>query len=141
MSFCDLRPFVQQQRVFSFEPRRLFLSPFGRLNQLQRWRDLQRLDQLAARMAREIDHGGYDLVYAHPSQWTQAPLVLRHLRTPAVYHMHEPLRQLYEAERPRPYLRAARGTRLDRLDPLIPLYRRRLAALDRQSTRRATRRA
>ena len=31
--FCDIRPFVQQYQVFDFAPRKLFNSPWGRLNQ------------------------------------------------------------------------------------------------------------
>ena len=28
--------------------------------------------------------------------WTQAPLVLKYLRTPAIYYCHEPPRHMYE---------------------------------------------
>jgi len=42
-AFCDIRPFVTAHREYPFSPSRLFRSPFGRLNQLQRWRDLGRL--------------------------------------------------------------------------------------------------
>ena len=42
--FCDIRPFVEQHYIFEFQPRGLFGSPWGRLNQLQRWRDLGTFD-------------------------------------------------------------------------------------------------
>ena len=54
-SFCDLRPFVNKYEMVTFKPSCLFSSPLGRLNQVQRWRDLYRLDQLARRIADEID--------------------------------------------------------------------------------------
>ena len=139
-SFGDLRPFAGRHQLFAFTPLPLFRSPLGRLNNLQRWRDLQRLDRLGREAARTIDAGGYDVVFAHPSMWTQAPLLLRHLRTPSVYYAHEPLRLVHEAPIARPYTGSPRRDRLNKLDPLIALYRRRLARLDADSTRRATRR-
>ena len=117
---------------------RLFASPFGRLNQWQRWRDLERLDQLSRHTAAEIDRQGYQVVYANPSLYTQAPSVLNYLTTPSVYQANEPLRMAYEADIPRPYHNAGWRGRLDRIDPLIGLYRRRLAVVDRRNTLRAT---
>ena len=136
-SFCDLRPFAKHYQVFPFAPSHLFHSPFGRLNQLQRWRDLMRLDALSRQVACEIDSQGYDVVFAQPCMWTQAPLLLRHLRTPAVYYCQEPPRAIYESE-------LATGndvrhwrTALDRVDPLISLYRLTARRLDWESTRSA----
>src|SRR5215213_9311816 len=94
--FCNLGEFSQEEFVFHFSPSKLFRSPFGRLNQAQRWSDLLRLDQLARKVARVIDNGKYDLVFAEPCMWTQAPLILRYLQTPAIYYCHEPPRGLYE---------------------------------------------
>ncbi|HEX6589366.1 MAG TPA: glycosyltransferase family 4 protein [Longimicrobiales bacterium] len=47
-------------------------------------------------IARAIDQGGYDVVLVHPSQFTQAPSLLRMLRTPSLYYCHEPLRAAHE---------------------------------------------
>lgn len=58
--------------------------------------DLARLSFLNRRIARQIDAEGYDIVLAFASRHTQAPLVLRFLRTPAVYYCTEPFRALYE---------------------------------------------
>jgi glycosyltransferase involved in cell wall biosynthesis len=130
--FCDVRPWVQTQREFPFTPAGLFRRPFGRLNQLLRWRDLGRLVEIGARIAAAIDAQGCDVLFAEPSMWTQAPPVLLHAATPSIYHCHEPPRALHE---PGLNQRTAPGWRrgLDRIDPLIALYRRRALRLDRQA--------
>jgi glycosyltransferase involved in cell wall biosynthesis len=138
LAFCDLRPVVRRHVVVPFRPLAQFASPFGRLNQGQRWRDLHRLDHLSCQTAAEIDRGSYQVVYANPSQYTQAPSILNYLSTPSVYQANEPLRMAYEAGIPRPYHNAGWRTRLDLIDPLLRLYRRRLAAVDHRNTLRAT---
>jgi glycosyltransferase involved in cell wall biosynthesis len=135
--FGDLRAIARRHSVYDFAPLAPFDRPFGRLNQWQRWRDLHRLTALAQRIARDVDAQRYDVLFAHPCMWTQAPLLLSHLRTPALYYCAEPPRVLYD-----PFLRTrAVGVRgaLDRVDPLIPLYRSALRTHDRQATRRAKR--
>jgi glycosyltransferase involved in cell wall biosynthesis len=122
--FCDLSEFSNAEFVYHFSPAKLFQSPLGRLNQIQRWLDLQRLDHLARQIARNIDDGGYDVVFAQPCMWTQAPLVLRYLKISAIYYCHEPPRHLYES----PYgivgskLSTYRAL-LDHADPFLWLYR------------------
>jgi len=137
-SFCDLRPLVAAHRQIAYAPSRLFNAPFGRLNQIQRWRDLGRLSVLGRALATRIDAEGYDIVWAEPSRWTQAPPLLSYLATPSVYHFHEPPRVLYE-----PLLneRAARSRRrvLDYFDPLPRLFRARARRLDWLATRAARR--
>jgi glycosyltransferase involved in cell wall biosynthesis len=136
-SFCDVRPFARRTRTFAYRPSVLFSSPFGRLNQLQRWRDLDRLAVLQSQIAAEIDRHGYDVVFAEPCKWTQAPLILANLRTPSVYYCHEPPRALYDASvrqhssnhRWRPWL--------DERDPMIALYRSAARRLDWRATRSA----
>src|SRR4051812_8138740 len=91
-TFCDIRPLVNRYHIYDFQPLPLLESPFGRLNQLQRWRDLQRLDTLARRIACDIDQQRYDVVYFHPCMWTQAPTVLKYLNTESLYQVQEPLR-------------------------------------------------
>jgi glycosyltransferase involved in cell wall biosynthesis len=133
LKYCDILPYIQKRVNFAFTPLGLFKSPFGRLNQFQRWRDLQRLDRLGERIAREIDGQGYDGVFAHPCQWTQSPLVIRHLRTPVVYYLQEPPRQLY----PEDWTEKAQGWRayFDKVDPLRRLYRTSARKLDKSATR------
>lgn len=133
--FCNLSEYSNAEFVFHFSPSRLFGSPLGRLNQLQRWRDLQTLDQLARQISRKIDAGKYDVVFAQPCMWTQAPLILRYLKTPAVYFCHEPPRHLYENvfRTQEPDL----SNSLDSIDPLIRLYRTTARRFDHLSVRSA----
>jgi glycosyltransferase involved in cell wall biosynthesis len=137
--FCDLRPVVNQHTIVPFQPQQLLRSPFGRLNQFQRWRELVRLDRLSQAVAAGIDRQAYDVVYTHPSRYTQAPCLLNHLATPTVHQAQEALRLAYEAPIPRPYQNSGTRSRLDRVDPLIRLYQSRLRAIDRRSIRRANR--
>ena len=135
----DLRPLVRDHRVYPFRPHHLFRSPLGRLNALQRWRDLLRLEAVSQLIAMDIEQNAYDVAYVHPCMWTQAPPVLRYLRTASVYHIHEPLRWAYERPVPRPYLNTGCRGQIDRIDPLRWLYRRRLTSGDQLSTLKATR--
>jgi hypothetical protein len=71
--FCDIRPFVNKHNVYSFVPRKSFDSPFGRLNQLQRWLDLGELQKLNQKIANEINQGGYDILFANTDIFTRDP--------------------------------------------------------------------
>jgi glycosyltransferase involved in cell wall biosynthesis len=137
--YCDLRPFASRHETVPFAPPRLFRSPLGRLNQLQRLRGLRELDRVGRHIARMIDDGNYDVVYVHPDMWTQAPMFLRHSGSQTLYHVHESLRDAYEAPVPRPYDNRGPKKVLDGIDPLIALYRSALKRLDYQATRRARR--
>ena len=131
-AYCDIRPYVAEHKVMKFDPNRLFGSPFGRLNQLQRWRDLEELAALSERIAETIDNGYYDVVFAHTCRFTVIPLILQFLETPSVFYLHEPLTN----SRPiaRPYVKQ-NGLRLtiDRYDPLITMYQAKLSTLQRKS--------
>jgi glycosyltransferase involved in cell wall biosynthesis len=135
--FCDVRPFVERWTVYEYRPGALFGRPFGRMNQVQRWRDLNRLDDLSREIATDIDREGYDVVLAEPCMWTQAPLVLRHLETPAIYYCQEPPRGLYDsAVSGYPNATGWRAV-LDRIDPAIAMYRSTLRRLDWEAVRSA----
>ncbi len=54
------------------------------------------LNELHKKIALEIDNKKYDICLVHPDKITQAPFVLRHLRTKNVYYCQEPLRIVYE---------------------------------------------
>ena len=135
--FCDLDEFSQAKHVFHFSPSRLFPSPFGRLNQFQRWMDLQKLDRLAQHISRVIDSGNYDVVLAQPCMWTQSPLVLRYLRTPTIYYCHEPPRHVYENNFNAAGKQSKYRATLNSLDPFIKLYQRTGRRFDRLATRSA----
>jgi glycosyltransferase involved in cell wall biosynthesis len=133
-TFCDIRPFVREHHVFEFNVRRLFNSPWGRLNQFQRWQDLGELTDLSQRIASKIDEGGYDVVFAHTCMYSFIPVFLQYLETPSVYYLHEPFGRLFFRNIERPYIRTNKVKELlDRFDPLIRLYERRLVAVQDQS--------
>lgn len=133
--FCDLRPLVREYHILPFERLTLFDSPLGRFNQLQRWRDLRRLDKLARQMACTIDARHYDVVMAHGCLLTQAPRVLEYLRTPSVYYLQDlPLGARRSSSMPARSWR----TSLDRIDPLIPMYFTTLHDMDRHAVQAAT---
>lgn len=51
---------------------------------------------LHKKIAREIDKKYYDIVLVHPDKITQAPFILRYLKTKSAYYCQEPLRIAYE---------------------------------------------
>lgn len=139
-AFGDLRPFAARHETFEFRPQPLLRSPFGRLNQAIRWMDLLRLRRLGRSIAERIEGDGYDIAFVHPCRFENSPSLLRHLRNvPAAYYCQEPLRLLYEPAPHRPYDRRESPARqtLDRVDPLLNIYRRALRANDRHNLRAA----
>ena len=139
-SFCDVRPYIRESRIYCFEPLSLFRSPFGRLNQLVRLIDLFRLQRVERRIAAEIDQGDYDVVLVHPCRYTQSPMVLRFLSTPSVYYCHEPLRRYHQPPIARSYYERSWGRRaFDRMDVLNWIYRTTLLRLDDASLKSAWR--
>ncbi len=137
--FCDLRPFVQRHVVIPFKPLPLARRPFGRINQGLRALTLLRVHRQQQSIASQIDAAGYEVVFAHNCQFTQAPSVLSFLRTPSVYYCGEPPRLLYEPRIARPYNTFTRQQRAVNLfDPFPALYRTVLARLDRKNVRAAT---
>lgn len=59
-------------------------------------RALAAAERTGRRVAKQIDAGHHDVAFVFASQLTQAPAVLKFLRTPAVYYSPEPLRTAYE---------------------------------------------
>ncbi len=132
--YCDIRSMVLHHLIYSFEPLPLYRSPFGRLNQLQRRRDLGRLTTLYQRMAEQIDQGGYDVVFTHPCLFTFIPILNLFLTTPTVYFLHEHFPNQVNRSFERPYLRSSvlRKT-ADAFDPFIRMYQNRLRAIQDQA--------
>lgn len=58
--------------------------------------ELLKLFRLHKKIAHNIDSGNYDVVFVHPSKYTQAPFLLKLLKTPTLYYCQEPLRMVYE---------------------------------------------
>lgn len=55
-----------------------------------------RLKNLQKKIAQDIDSKNFDLVIVHPDQFTQAPYLLRYLKTKTIYYTQEPYRLAYE---------------------------------------------
>jgi glycosyltransferase involved in cell wall biosynthesis len=140
-AFCDIRPFVQKYKIVDFRPHRQFTSPWGRLNWLQRWRDLGAMTRASRLMAAEINHGGYDVVFASPCLYTYIPILVRFLQAPVVYYLHEPFGPTITWQFQRPYLKKRDKWRelSRRFDPLYVLYFRRLENSRIASLRNTTR--
>ena len=137
--FCDLRPYVQNVHVYGFQPTPLLRSPLGRANALLRLADTTRLARLSRHIALDIDAGNYDAAFVHPSQYTQAPTLLRFLRTPSLYYCQEPLRRLYEPSVHHTRRQPERWRAiLDQLDPARVLYDGVLRRVDLANVRAAT---
>jgi glycosyltransferase involved in cell wall biosynthesis len=138
--FCDLRPYVHQHKTYAFTSRRQFQSPFGRLNQLQRWRDLGTLIRVHKQIADEIDAGEYQVVFANTCIVTFIPILVQYVRIPAIYYLHEPIGVSSRRQLHRPYFGDNRGRKcVDRYDPLKRLYERRLTSLQQKGIHQADR--
>lgn len=67
-------------------------------------------------VARVVDAGEYDVLLVHPSQFTQAPHILRWAATPTLYYCHEVLRAAYEPLISPPAVRTVIRHTLGRVD-------------------------
>lgn len=99
--------------------------------------DFLRFDRASRAMAERIDAEGYDLAFASIGGYTEAPLVLRHLKTRSAYYCHEPMRQVYEPAIPRPYPHNPAAASMRRLWHRL-YYGTVMKRWDREGTRRAS---
>ncbi|GEM_PF-842336 len=60
--------------------------------------ELYRLRRLHQKIASDVNKKKYDLAFVHPSRYTQAPFILRFLKTKKIYYCEEVLRMAYEPE-------------------------------------------
>ena len=136
-AFCDIRPFASKHKVYEFSTRRLLQSPFGRLNQMERWQDLGDLNKLHQKIAKEINAGEYDVFFANPCSFTFVPAILQYIEIPSVYYLHEPFGPGMERIDDRSQLsgRDWRDT-LDRFDPFFNMYWNRLHDIQRKSVQK-----
>lgn len=129
--FCDIRKFVQEYHIFNFTPHKLFKSPLGRFNQLQRWRDLEEIHRINRHIAEKINAGSYDVVFVHSCLYTRIPSLLSFIQVPTVYYLHEPFGNASKRQFCRPYLKNEGGWRkvINQFDPFVNLYQSRLAKM------------
>lgn len=65
--------------------------------------ELYKLSKLHKKIAADIDKKKYDLAFIHPSKFTQAPFILRFIKTKKIYYCQESLRMVYESRLDIPY--------------------------------------
>ena len=102
----DLYTLVADDGEFDLKPlcRKTFVYPYETVNQkasgwprvLGDLRSFYTLKRLHREIAADIDAAGYDAVLVYQDRLTQAPYLLRYLKTPSLYYCHEPLRMVYE---------------------------------------------
>lgn len=94
--FLDPRRFCDERKVYKVE---LISKLPSFLNRLHKdWKNFFSLKQIHKVIAQEIDKESCDVCLVHPDRFTQAPFLLRFLKTPSVYYCHELLRIAYEKE-------------------------------------------
>jgi glycosyltransferase involved in cell wall biosynthesis len=81
--------------VYEFAPSSLNLPILGRLKS-DFIDTFCLLKNVHKKIARDIDAKGYDIVLVNIDTHTQAPFILRYLKTKSVYYCLEPLRNAYE---------------------------------------------
>ena len=90
------------------------------------------LKKLHKKIAFDIDSRDYNIVLVHPDKLTQAPFLLRFLKTPSIYYCQEPLRIVYEYSY---RLKEKVGFVKRAYEELTRLYRK---LIDRQNVRSAS---
>jgi glycosyltransferase involved in cell wall biosynthesis len=89
-------PIKYSENVYRY-PYQEKLTTFNIFNKLQKDASVfLNLKNLHKKIAKDIDSRNYDLVFVHPDKFTQAPYLLRFLKTISVYYCQEPLRIAYE---------------------------------------------
>jgi glycosyltransferase involved in cell wall biosynthesis len=58
--------------------------------------ELYKINLLHRKIAKTIDNEDYDIVIVNPSKYTQAPFILKFLKTKKIYYGQEPLRIVYD---------------------------------------------
>ena len=71
-----------------------FLS--GYVEAVRKFWKLGELKDVGRELARKVDRGGYDVAFIHHCSVSQAPFLLRYLKTPSVFYSGDPPRGLYE---------------------------------------------
>jgi glycosyltransferase involved in cell wall biosynthesis len=137
-SFATIQTDITE-KIINFTPLSPPRRPFGRFHTITGMVNLVKLDKIARQTAKIIDETGFEVVLVHPCQFTQAPLLLRYLKTPSLYYCHELPRRFYEPEISRPYRNnKSRQERLDKIDPLLKIIRFAQKKVDKVSALSAT---
>ena len=94
--FFNIQSFCQQTYHFTYN---LASQLPSFLNRLQKdYQNFITLNKVHQKIVQTIDQNNFDTCLVHPDKHTQAPFLLRHLKTPSLYYCHELLRLAYEPE-------------------------------------------
>jgi glycosyltransferase involved in cell wall biosynthesis len=83
-------------KKFAFSLSNKYSLIFKRL--VSDYNNFYELNVLHKKIAKDIDNGKFDVVIVHPDIFTQAPFLLRYLKTSNIYYAHESLRIVYEPQ-------------------------------------------
>jgi glycosyltransferase involved in cell wall biosynthesis len=114
----DLAPHVRRTFTYRFSPLRGALDARLARGKLapRSYTVFGPLKRVHRRIAADIAHRGYDVVLANVDSYTQAPHLLRFVRSvPTVYFCQEPFRTVLELRNLEEYRAGLRGLRLGRL--------------------------
>lgn len=92
--FFDPSQFANFYRNYIFKTKYLTIPIVGKF--LYFYYVLISLKNLQKKIARDIDSRGYNIIIVHPDMYTQAPYLLRFIKTKSVYYSQEPYRIAYE---------------------------------------------
>jgi len=99
--YLPLDRYTNLKKIYSVKGRGLFKLPDYNVRSFSssgKWLiALKRIDKAQRQIADNINKGGYDLAFIGGCIYTQAPFILRYLKTPSVYLCQEPLRAIYES--------------------------------------------
>ena len=87
--------YANNKYYYEFNPKNINLPIIKRVKQ-DFYDTFLSLKNLHKKIARDIDKNNYDIVLVHTDLNTQAPFLLRYLKTKNVYYCLEPLRNAYE---------------------------------------------
>jgi len=90
----NLMKYVKEFHEYGFTPKNHLPAFLNRL--YSDHKKLFALRKVHKNIAEDIDTSNFDVVLIHPDYYTQAPFILRYLKTKKVYYCHELLRIAYE---------------------------------------------
>ncbi|MFH1971612.1 MAG: glycosyltransferase family 4 protein [Patescibacteria group bacterium] len=94
--FLSIKPFCKEFVKYNFNLKSNL--PFF-LSRLEKdYKNFISLRKLHKKIANDINEKGYDLVFVHTDVLTEAPFILRYIKSPSVYYCEELLRIVYEKE-------------------------------------------
>ena len=92
LDYKSLKPFVDQQKVFNFSPNKRFskrlpgITPY--IHSYQAIQNLRKLERLEEKIACQINHSNYDLLFAHDCIIGHKPGILKYTSVPCIYYCH-----------------------------------------------------